>query len=93
MSPALLLCFGQSGVVRIEYVSAFPTQDDAWVWLGTVSDDERDALAGSDRDLLSEVRRVAQRHGFLAQDISGVTVQSEETVTRDFDGSWFYALR
>ena len=25
--------------------------------------------------------------------VSGVTVQSEESVTRDFGGSWFYALR
>ena len=25
--------------------------------------------------------------------VSGVTVQSEETVARDYEGSWFYALR
>lgn len=26
-------------------------------------------------------------------EVSGVTVQSDETVRRDFEGSWFYALR
>ena len=31
--------------------------------------------------------------GSPAIDITGVTVQSEETVNRDFEGSWFYAMR
>jgi hypothetical protein len=26
-------------------------------------------------------------------DITGVTVQSDETVNRDYQGSWFYAMR
>jgi hypothetical protein len=85
--------FEESGVSRIEYVAAFPSQDDAWVWLGTVTDAERDALAGSEPRLLSEVRLIAEGHGFIAQNVSGVTVQSKETVARDFRGSWFYALR
>jgi hypothetical protein len=93
MKPALLQAFRDWGVTRIEYVSAFPSQDDAWVWLGTATDAERDALAGSDPQVLSEVRLIAERHGFLAEKVSGVTVQSEETVARDFEGSWFYALR
>lgn len=80
-------------MVRVEYVSAFPSQDDAWVWLGTATDAERDDLARSEARLLAEVRLIAERHGFTAQNISGVTVQSEETVARDFEGSWFYALR
>ena len=80
-------------MVRVEYVSAFPSQDDAWVWLGTTTDVERDTLAGSRPGLLSEVRLIAERHGFIAQSVSGVVVQSEETVARDYEGSWFYALR
>lgn len=93
MKPALLRAFGDLGVIRIEYVSAFPFPDDAWVWLGTSTDAERDALVRSEPEVLVEVRLIAERHGFLAERVSGVTVQSEETVARDFQGSWFYALR
>jgi len=93
MKPSLLQSFGGSGVVRIEYVSAFPFQDDAWVWLGTATDAERDALAGTEEHLLAEVRRTAEHHGFAPEKVTGVTVQSEETVAREFEGSWFYALR
>lgn len=93
MKPALLRVFGESGVTRIEYVSALPSQDDVWVWLGTSTDGERDALARSEPQVLAEVRLIAVRHGFVAEKVSGVTVQSEETVARDFQGSWFYALR
>jgi hypothetical protein len=93
MKPALLRRFRESGVLRVEYVSAFPFQDDAWVWLGTATDAERDALTGSEPRLLAEARLIAESHAFPAQNVSGVTVQSEETVARDFEGSWFYALR
>lgn len=93
MKPALLRSFGDAGVLRVEYVSAFPSQDDAWVWLGTATDAERDALTDAEPCLLSEARLIAERRGFPAYDASGVTVQSEETVVRDFEGSWFYALR
>jgi hypothetical protein len=93
MKPALLTAFGESGVTRIEYVSALPSQSDAWLWLGTSTDAERDALAASEPQVLAEVRLIAERHGFVPDKISGITVQSEETVNRDFQGSWFYALR
>jgi hypothetical protein len=93
MKPALLRRFKDSGVVRVEYVSAFPSQDDAWVWLGTATDAERDALTGSGPRLLCEARLIAERHGFPGHVVSGVSVQSEETVARDYEGSWFYALR
>lgn len=93
MKPALLRRFKSSGVLRVEYVSAFPSQDDAWVWLGTATDAERDALTGSEPRLLSEVRLIAERHGFPGHNVSGVTVQSDETVARDYQGSWMYALR
>jgi hypothetical protein len=93
MKPALLRQLGRAGVVRVEYVSAFPLHDDAWVWLGTTTDAERDALAVSEPRLLADVRLIAEGHGFTAKNLSGVTVQSEETVTRDYEGSWFHALR
>jgi hypothetical protein len=93
MRPALLQDFREFGVVRVEYVAAFPSQEDAWVWLGTATDAERDDLSAKQPSLLSQVRLVAERHGFPPDKVSGVTIQSEETVTRDFDGSWFYVLR
>jgi hypothetical protein len=91
LKPVLIEAFGGDGVVRVEYVSAFPDQDDAWVWLGTATDAERDALAS--RELLGALRDVVPGAGFDPGLISGVTVQSEETVARDYAGSWFYALR
>jgi hypothetical protein len=93
MKPALLAAFREAGVVRIEYVAAFPSQNDAWVWLGTTTDAERDALAGIQSQVLTEVRHIAGRHGFSADQVGGVVVQSEETVAREYEGSWFYALR
>lgn len=73
-------------------MAAFPSQDDAWVWLGTATDAERDVLAGTEFQLLLQVRLIAERHGFSPERISGITVQSDETVARDFEGNWFYAL-
>jgi hypothetical protein len=93
IEPELLQSFRDAGVTRVEYVSAFPAQDDAWDWLGTGTDAHRDALASSGPRVLAEVRLIAERHGFIAAKVRGVTVQSEETVDRDFEGSWFYALR
>ena len=61
------------------------------MWLGTATDAERDGLASS--DLLVALRDVVRGVGFDPGLISGVTVQSEQTVARDYAGSWFYALR
>ena len=63
------------------------------VWLGTCTDAERDALSRSESPVLLQVGLVAERLGFSPEKVAGVTVQSEETVARDFAGSWFYALR
>ena len=93
MQPALLEAFQEQGVVRIEYVTAFPSQDHAWVWLGTSTDTQRDALASRETQALLEVRRIAEVHGFPSEKVSGVVAQSEETVAREYAGSWFYALR
>jgi hypothetical protein len=47
----LLRTFGSLGVVLIEFVGAFPELDSVGVWLGTSTDQERDAL---DRAAASE---------------------------------------
>lgn len=61
------------------------------VWLGTQTDAQRDALVTAD-DLLVQVRRVLAQE-VVGIDITGVTVQSDETASRDYEGSWFYAMR
>jgi len=92
--PALLRVGAERGVVRIEFVSAFPSSDRIVVWLGTETDRQRDSL-GVDDPLLDEVRSVLVRTGFAPEQLNDLmtTAQSQETVDRDYAGSWFYALR
>ena len=78
------------GVARVDYVAALPDPN-VWVWLGTQTDAQRDTLATAN-DLLAQVRRVLAQE-VTGIDVTGVTVQSEETVKRDYEGSWFYAMR
>lgn len=85
-------CFWSRWSAKVEYVSAFP-QDDFAIWLGTAIDIERDAL-GTDSPRLEEVRAVL-RCGFTQDWLRGLmtTAQSQETVDRDYEGKWFYAVR
>lgn len=82
--------FADRGVARVDYVAALPDPD-VWVWLGTQTDAQRDSLATAN-DLLAQVRQVLDEK-VTGIDVTGVTVQSEETVNRDYEGSWFYAMR
>jgi hypothetical protein len=85
--------FADAGVVRVEYVIGFVKPYHVTVWLGTESDAQRDELATP--GLSAEVSSVLADVGMSGTDYSygGAVVQSEETVTRDYEGSWFYALR
>ena len=58
-------------------------------WIVTPTDTERDKLA-SDAVLLEELRCAGAKAGFAPDSF---TIQSQETVERDFEGSWFYAMR
>jgi len=64
------------------------------VWLGTATDPQKAALAGEER-LAATVRDILTSSGLGETDavFDGVVVQSQETVDRDYEGSWFYALR
>lgn len=86
--------FGPQGVVRIEVVAAFPEQDEFAIWLCTATDQERDRL-GLDQPRIDQVRTILLEAGFSPNQLHGLvtTVQSQETVDRDYEGSWFYALR
>ncbi|MBN8808049.1 MAG: hypothetical protein J0I47_07405 [Sphingomonas sp.] len=57
-------------------------------WVVTVTDDERDSLAADTE--LNERLAVVAKAGFPPDSF---TFQSDETVSRDYEGSWFYAMR
>jgi hypothetical protein len=82
------------GVIHIEIVAPFPHSDRFAVWLCTGADEERDALP-AENPRLTEVRSVLVEAGFPEGKLSGLltTSQSQETVDRDYRGSWIYALR
>ena len=88
----LLARYAASGVVRVELVVDFEESERrrVWPWLATTTDEERDALM-NEPVLAEEANALVARHGLKPG--GGVTVQSEETVARDFDGSWFNAMR
>jgi hypothetical protein len=91
---ALLDAFNHDGVTRIEVVAAFPHLDDFGIWLCTATDKERDALPRVN-PRIEEVRSILLSAGFPSDQLTGLstTAQSQETVDRQYEGSWFYALR
>ena len=92
--PALVDVFLDDGVIRVEYVSAFPDRRPFAVWLGTARDSEAARLRTSPT-IRARVHDLLVAHGFKVRDLVElvVVVQSQETVDREYDGSWFYALR
>jgi hypothetical protein len=92
--PAVVERLVMNGVIGVEYVVGFVHPYEVWVWLVTVSDAERDLL-GEELPFLEEIREVLTAAGLPPGDavLEGTTAQSQETVDRDYGGSWFYALR
>jgi hypothetical protein len=86
-----LRAFSAQGVVRVEYVIAFSPPFEFWVWLGTTSDSERDALSAD--PTVDERLRGLARHRGMSELYEGFTVESQETVDREYEGNWFYRLR
>ena len=89
--PRLVAHFAGRGVTRADILAALPDPNVS-VWLGTHSDVERDALA-ADGHLAGEVRAVVTPNGDDGFKVRAVVVQSQETVDREYAGSWFYAMR
>lgn len=83
--------FDPLGVTRVETVTAFAAPFTFWVWLGTDTDAERDRLQ-ADPLVFLRVEELAAAEG-LGSLLRGLTVESQETVDRDYEGSWFYRLR
>ena len=93
-TPAIISALESAGVVGVEYVVGFVHPFSIYVWLVTTTDAERDQMPTKD-PFLDEVRRVIGESQFPIEhgSIDGTVVQSQETVDRDYEGSWFYALR
>jgi hypothetical protein len=90
----LLHAFASAGAIRVEYVVGFVEPYAVSVWWCTETDAQREALAHRE-GLDEEVANALAAAGIGQTDavFDGVVVQSQETVDRDYDGSWFYALR
>jgi hypothetical protein len=93
--PKIVAALGQHGVNRAIWFQAFHGYP--VVWLVTDTDAEK-TLVARHSCFWSTVQEILIDSGLdsvLAEQtgLRGVTVQSEETVRRDFDGSWFNAMR
>ena len=93
-TPAIVRALAPKGVVDVQYVVGFVHPFSVHVWLVTATDAERDALGSSDPSL-DEVTSAVLASGFPAEHatIDGTVAQSQETVDREYEGSWFSALR
>ena len=87
----LIAAFAADGVDRVEYVAS-PPDAWVWVWLGTGTDLQRDALSVV-VDLHAQVGRLLADASVEGIEVSGVRVQSAETLTRDYRGTWVNAVR
>ena len=75
-------------------MAAFPEVEGVGVWLCTQDDDQRDLLGGKN-PCLADVQEVFRRIGYPEDEIAGIATvaQSQETVDRAYEGSWFFAMR
>jgi hypothetical protein len=92
--PMLLDTLRKHGINHIEYLVGFVKPYRIYVWLCTDTDAQRDALPDHD-PFLEEVRSVIDQAGMPHDDahVEGTEKQSQETVDRKYEGSWFNALR
>lgn len=90
-TEALILSVVQEEVpsARLERIGPIDCHPPRWsCWIITNTDAERDALANDVK--LNQRIGVAARAGFSPDSF---TFQSQESVVRDYKGSWFYAMR
>ncbi len=92
--PVLVECLKTHGVVGVEYGVGFVHPYSIWVWLVTNTDAARDDLGGN-LPLFDEVGEVLAAAGLPVEDahFDGTVAQSQETVDRAYEASWFYAMR
>jgi hypothetical protein len=93
--PELVDALNQWGVTRVTWFQAFHGYPVVWLVTDT---DAAKAVVRNHSCFRSTVQDILVANGVdsaLAAEtaLRGVTVESEETVVRDFDGSWFNAMR
>jgi hypothetical protein len=75
---------------RLKRIGPIGPDAPSWsCWIVTPTDKERDRV-NRDRELLARLQKAASDAGLTP---SGFSVQSQETVDRDYEGSWFFAMR
>jgi hypothetical protein len=64
------------------------------IWIATQTDEERDLMRAS-HELLPEFRRILLAAGYppVAVPDVGFEFESQQTVDRDYGGSWWYAVK
>jgi hypothetical protein len=92
--PILIDALAPDGVIDARLVASFPNSDDFVIWLCTATDEQRDALPQRS-PRLEQARTILSQTGFPAAQLHGLgtVAQSQQTVDRDYQGSWFFALR
>ena len=92
--PPIEADFRAEGVKAVRPCIGFPTWERFELWLMTDSDEQRDALKHDDA-AVGRVRDAAATAGLSEADCESleVMVQSEETVQREYLGSWPRAMR
>jgi hypothetical protein len=90
----LLAVLADDGVTRIEFAVGFTDFQPISVWLCTTTDSELNAFL-SPNPRIDVVRAEMAKVGFTGSDLKNLqtTAQSQESVDRSYDGSWFYAMR
>jgi hypothetical protein len=93
-TPTIVQMLTSEGVIGVKYMVGFVHPFGVHVWLVTATDVQRSAL-GSSNPFLAEVTAAILDSGFPVEHgaIEGTIAQSQETVDRDYEGSWFNALR
>jgi hypothetical protein len=89
----LMQAFAPLGVTTLR---SMPDVGSTWlgVWMQTTSDEERDRLMSNPRTVpwIRELL-VASGYPVVEASVTTITIQSQETVDRNYEGSWFYAMR
>ena len=90
--PRLVDALGEWGITDVRWFLAF--HGEPVLWLETRTDAEKAAVAA--RECFTEQVREILTEAGLDADLARrarVTVESAQSVERDFEGSWFYAMK
>ena len=90
--PVMRRCLARHGVNDVRWFLAFYGYPVVWLVTSTDADKATVVEKGFFRP---DVRSALAGAGVAPDlvDRAAVTVESQETVDRDFEGSWFYAMR